>query len=403
MFHNVLEISSRAKKNGRVPIKIALLKIHEDDNEVNKNGIHWKREYVENAMDTAISMPICAEFLTDDKDIPFGHGLTGVIVDENGVKEPVFENSETVGVIESVSIETVNDGENDIEVLCGTGVLFSQRYPNFVKWVRNNYQNDVKIDTSIEISGLEENANKIVYDGEPKKEYRIPSVFCFTGTAILSIEPSDNNAIVLEISQKNNKEAKVKMDFNMDEVKKVIADTINELNNKEVLLTNEVADLNAQLKAKDAVIAEKVSELNSKEENIAELNENIEKIKQALQEMESERQTWWTERDALEKQLGELRAEKRLAELNSATANFSDEEKKFAESEINSFKENPLEGDVEAICNKIYAGIGQAAKEEAERIAEINAKNTNTSADIFSDVSFVNTNTGVNVDDENIF
>ena len=30
MLNNILEISKRASKNGRVPIKIALLKIHND-------------------------------------------------------------------------------------------------------------------------------------------------------------------------------------------------------------------------------------------------------------------------------------------------------------------------------------------------------------------------------------
>ena len=45
MLNNILEISQRSNKNGRVPIKIALLKIHDDPNETNKNGIHWKKEY----------------------------------------------------------------------------------------------------------------------------------------------------------------------------------------------------------------------------------------------------------------------------------------------------------------------------------------------------------------------
>lgn len=40
MLNNILEISQRSNKNGRVPIKIALLKIHDDPNETNKNGIH---------------------------------------------------------------------------------------------------------------------------------------------------------------------------------------------------------------------------------------------------------------------------------------------------------------------------------------------------------------------------
>ena len=49
MLNNILEISKRASKNGRVPIKIALLKIHNDSTSTNKNGLHWKKEYVQNA------------------------------------------------------------------------------------------------------------------------------------------------------------------------------------------------------------------------------------------------------------------------------------------------------------------------------------------------------------------
>lgn len=52
MLNNILEISETTTKGGRVPVKIALLKIADDDiNETNKNGLHWKEEYVKNAID----------------------------------------------------------------------------------------------------------------------------------------------------------------------------------------------------------------------------------------------------------------------------------------------------------------------------------------------------------------
>ena len=51
MLNHILEISKRASKGGRVPIKIALLKIHEDEKETNRNGIHWKEEYITNGKD----------------------------------------------------------------------------------------------------------------------------------------------------------------------------------------------------------------------------------------------------------------------------------------------------------------------------------------------------------------
>ena len=139
MIHNILEISKKTSKGGRVPIKIALHKIHSDPNETNKNGLHWKKEYVLQAIDSAKMMPICAEFCTEEKDIPLGHGLTGSMINSDGIEEPEFLNSETVGVIEKAYIKEFDEDENKYEMLVGDGYLYVQRYPKFVDWVRKNY------------------------------------------------------------------------------------------------------------------------------------------------------------------------------------------------------------------------------------------------------------------------
>ena len=152
MLNNILEVSKRASKGGRVPIKIALLKIHDDPTETNKNGLHWKREYISNAIESAKMMPICAEFINDDKDIPLGHGLTGSAINSDGLEEPEFLNSETVGVIEGASIEEVKKDNDTFDVLVGSGYLYNQRYPKFVSWVRKNCATN-EVDTSIEIIG----------------------------------------------------------------------------------------------------------------------------------------------------------------------------------------------------------------------------------------------------------
>lgn len=204
MLNNILELSKKATQGGRVPIKIALLKIHEDVNETNKNGIHWELEYVKKAMESAKMMPICAEFCTEEKSTPFGHGLTETIISDDGIKEPLFQNSETVGVIENVSIEDISEGDSTIKVLCGNGYLFNQRYPNFVKWVRQNYALS-QVDTSIEIMGLPENNNKILYlEDNPTDEYRTPMAFLFSGTAIISLSQTiSDNKIQLRVDDEN--------------------------------------------------------------------------------------------------------------------------------------------------------------------------------------------------------
>ena len=375
MLGNILEISKRAAKNGRNPIKIALLKIHDDPKETNDNGLHWKEEYVQNAIDSTKCMPICASFCDETKTVPLDHGLTGEITDDNGMSEPLFENSETVGVIESSSIENVTVNGNEIKALVGNGYIYSQRYNNFLKWIRQNYALS-KVDTSIEIMGLETNDNKIVYEeSEPTNEFRTPKEFAFTGTAILSVTPADSNAIVLEVAQKQNKEETVNMDEK--ELKDLIQSAIAESNSKNDELTAKIEELNSQIVAKDNTISE--------------LNATVEQVQKALDDLKKEHETYWAERDALEKELGELKAKARLGELNSAIENFTDDEKKYAEVEINAFKEKPLEGDVDAIVSKIYAGIGQTQKQaDADaKIAEQNSKKDDEKLDIFAEVNSV--------------
>lgn len=382
MLGKILEISKQTSKGGRVPIKIALLKIHEDDKETNKNGLHWKEEYVLNAIDSVKLMPICASFCDETKSTPLDHGLTGEEIDNDGVREPLFENSETVGCFESANIEDINVNGNDIRALVANGFLYNQRYPNFVKWVRQNKALG-NVDSSIEIMGLETNDNKIVYEeSEPKDEFRTPKEFVFSGTSILSVSPADDNAIVLEVAQKQeNKEDKT---LDEKELKELIQSTISETNSKNEELLAKITELNSTINEKDSVIAEK-------EEKIVELNATVEQVQKALDDLKKEHETYWAERDALEKELGALKAKARIGELNAAIEGFSDEEKKYAESEINSFNEKPLEGNIDAIVDKIYAGIGQASKKaDAEaKVAEQNSAKENKDnevIDIFSEM-----------------
>lgn len=385
MFNNVLEISKKASRGGRVPIKIALLKIHDNATETNDNGLHWDETYVTNALESVKMIPICAEFCDETKTVPLGHGLTGTVSNDEGISEPVFENSETVGVIETASIETVDINGSDTKVLLGNGYLYNQRYPNFVKWVRTNYALG-QVDTSIEVMGLETNDNKIVYlEENPTDKFRTPKEFVFSGTAILSVKPADENAIVVEVAEKNKEEK-----FNMDEkeLKQLIVDTISECNDVKAESESKIAELNEALSAKDATIAE--------------LNATVEQVQGALDALKKEHETYWAERDLLEKELAELKVAKRLGELNEAISVYSEDEQKFAEAEINAFKENPLEGNIEEINAKICVGIIAKQKEDAKIVEQNSANEKDTEVvDIFSEI-----NSDVaeeDADDTNIF
>ena len=106
MNNQILEIGSKKIKGGRRSIKMVLLTIH-DGTDTNLNGLHWKEEFVLNNLDSLKSMPICCEFLGDEKEVPHGHGYTDNVVVEGNKSEPVFRNSECVGVIEYGKIETL--------------------------------------------------------------------------------------------------------------------------------------------------------------------------------------------------------------------------------------------------------------------------------------------------------
>jgi len=382
----ILEISEK-QKGGRVPIKIALLKIHTDKSETNTNGIHWEEEYVLKNIDSAKNMGIFAEFADSDKVTPVGHGLTGFFIGKNGIKEPKFENSEQVGMTtEDVSIQEINVDGQDIKALVADGYLSEHRYPEFVKWVRESKQIG-NVDTSIECVGLKANNGQIIYaEGDnATQEYRTPKEFEFSGTAILSVEPADKNAIVLEVAEKRKKE-----EIEMDEkaLKELIATTITECNDKSKEFTAQISELNSQIEAKDATIAE--------------LNASIEKSQAEIETLKTANETSVSEINSLKEELGKLQAEKKINELNAALSSYTEDEQKFAEAEINAFKENPLEGDISLINSKICTGIVAKQKEDA-KIAEINsAKKTEPEIiDIFSGVSEINED--MSDEDTNIF
>lgn len=175
--------------------------------------------------------------------------------------------------------------------------------------------------------------------------------------------------------------------MNEKEMRELIVSTITETNSKNDELSTTITELNATIAERDNTIAE--------------LNATIEQVQKALDDLRREQETYWAERNALEKELGELKAKARLGELNSAIENFTDEEKAYAEVEINSFKEDPMTGDVDAIVNKIYAGIGTATKkaEEDAKVAELNSAKTDVDLDIFSEINSVedDSNTDINI------
>lgn len=391
-------MSSRNSKGGRRKIKMSLLEIHQDDSSTNKNGLHWKEDYIINNLESIKGMPICAEFLDEDKSSPFGHGLTGIDSKEN---QPLFENSECVGHIETAYPTTIEINGVSKRILCGEGYVYQQRYPRFVEWLKENLKSG-NVMSSIEIMGKPENDNKIMYENNSvDKNFRTPMVFDFTGTAILSIEPADNSALVLQMNSLNN---------SIDNFTKTQESEENTMDEKALaLIVDSVKSAVSETNSKNADYENQISELSNtlveKDGKIVELNATIEQLQKALDDIKKEQETSWAERDLLEKEIAKFKVEKRLAELNSALTDFSDEQKAYAQAEIDAFNADPMAVEINSIVEKIYTEIGKktqadAKAAEAQRVAELNSK-TDDIVDVYSDI--LETNSSVEEEEISIY
>lgn len=366
-MNKILEINKRISKGGRKNIRMVLLTIHEEG-EMNRNGITWVEQYVLDNLESIKGIPICATFLDEDKEDLYDHGYTETVESEDGKSEPLFLNSESVGVIEDAKIEVIEiDGETK-KVLVGYGYIFCQRYPNLCEKLESS-----KVKSSIEIMGTDENNRKIIYDGGYKEKGRKPMVFDFTGTCLLGVLEADENCYVLEVAENKNKEEKLNMDEN--KIIEVIQKAITETNAVKADTETKIAELNSQIEAKDAEIKEANEAKEVAENNASEKDSKIAELE--------------AENAKLKEELAACKKREACEAFDAMLANYTDDEKKCVESEINAYKENPLDGNADEIIFKICRNIveNQKKAEADAKIAEQNEAKENETIDIFSEVN----------------
>ena len=370
------EIFSESKKkgqNGRRKFKVILYKIQPDDcvdevNEVgtqyNRNGITFLKEYCEKALESIKGMFLRCEFLDDERTELCGHGMTDV---EDGV--PIFENATTIGTFTDGYLEEIEDENGEKILVCiGVGEIDSSCYHNFCNKLDEDIANGIVPQGSIEIMRTEENEG-IIYKYGYKDKGRIPVEFIHSGYALLGIAPSDSTAKLIELNQH-----KEETTMNDAEIKALVDQTVS-------TYTNQVAEIN-QCKEE---CENKIAELNAEvEKETAEKEEAIagsEAIQKALDECKAERDEaykklddLYAEMEVLREELGKAKAKERIGELNSAISEFTDEQKAYAQAEIDAFNENPTEVEINSVVNKIWEGIGKAAKAKADEDAKIAAE-----------------------------
>lgn len=361
------ELSEKKKKNGRRPFKAVLHEVYPDsviENNVgtqfNENGICWIEQYCKENIESAKGMSITAQFIDSDETELLGHGEYEV---EDGI--PVFKDATIIGNAERAYLDTVEINGETRRVVVAEGTIDQMRHNEFVKWLEDRIALGEPPKGSVEIVRSGQN-ERIQYLNGKFEQGRIPTAFEYSGYALLGVRPADQSAVILEFN--NNKESEEKQ---MDEIKTLLA----------------------ELAAKVDKTAEQEKVIEQNASTVTELSASIEQLKATLEAVESERnaldlkyQELWQEAEGLRLMISVEKAKARVGELNAALADFTDEQKEYAKDAIEAFEADPMNVEVNSVVEKIHAGIGKKAIEDA-KVAEQNAaKQGDADFDIYEPV-----------------
>ena len=371
-MNKCFELSSKKYKNGRRKFTAVLYKLQPPESVIdgvgtqyNKNGLTFLEEYSSAQLDSIKDMSVTVSFLDEERTQILDHGFTEMNT-EDGL--PTFDNATTVGHFTKGYIDDVEINGEMVRCVIGDGFLDEMRYHAFIEKLDEDLVNGNSIEGSIEIY-RDENHETIVYANGYREKGRIPQYFIHSGWAMV-MNPADTNSQLLELNENQNKEEKNEMDEN--KIIEVIQKAITETNSVKADTETKIAELNSQIEAKDT----EIKELNEAKE-VAETNA-------------SEKDSKIAELEAENAKLKEELAVCKKKELNSAfdekLSVYTDEQRACVESEINSYKENPMDGDADAIISKICVNIVAKQMEDA-KIAEQNSVKEDDKVDIFSEVN----------------
>ena len=359
-FAPIYEISSENKIAGRRPIKVVLHEIFPDNTRWQENGISWKEEYVQANLHSVVGMSIVAEFLTEDRDVPYNHGMTDVREED---KLPLFEDATMVGHFDKAYVDDVEIGGVTKRCLVAEGTLDEMRYPKFVAWLRENMADSV-VKGSVEIVGKPEHDGYIIYSGGWKEEGRVPQYYDYSGYAILSVKPADEAAIVMELNNKKlDKEDGTMDEKTKNELMAAVTGAVSEVNSKWEEYWAKVDTLLAEISQLKADIAQK-------EADIKQLQADYDKEAAAKEAAEAGLTEANAAKEAAEASLVEANAKitemqnaAAVAELNAALAPYTEEQRAVAKEDIDAFNSNPGSVEINSIVGKICTAMVQTARE----------------------------------------
>ena len=393
---NILELNSA--KDGYRHFKVILHEIYPEESfddarqiatKTNRNGLAWRRKWVEKHLDSIKDSSIRVEFMDDyDKTEILGHGETGYGADNL----PEFENAEVIGHFTGGYIDEIEmDGEM-VTVCIGEGYIDNMCNPKFVEALEKQFSIGETISGSVEIIKPPEK-DQIIYQYPPTAEMRVPMDYVYSGYAFLSVRPADEKAILLEL----NSETKEETAMNDNDIKAIIEQTVSAMNNTASEINQLKADCDSKVSEANAEVERINDEKNALITEAQTKTDELEACRRELDEANNIIGELKTENERMNKELSEAMAREKVNDLNAAIADFTDEEKEYAKCEIEAFMNDPLTGDINAIVGKIYESIGKNAKARDARVDEMNAANE-SAEDIFGEVNLNDDN-----DDTDIF
>lgn len=364
----IYEISSENKIAGRRPIKVVLHEIFPDDTRWQENGISWNEEFVRANLHSVVGMSIIAAFLTEDRDVPYDHGMTDVRKEDN---LPLFEDATMVGHFDKAYVDDVNiDGEKK-RCLIAEGTLDEMRYPKFVAWLREHMAESV-VKGSVEIVGKAEYDNHIIYSGGWKDEGRVPQYYDYSGYAILSVKPADEAAIVMELNnKKEDKEDEIMDEKTKNELMAAMSDAVSEVSSKWDEYWAKIDTLNAEITQLKADIKQKEADIAQISADFDKANAAKEAAEAGLAEANAAKELAETNLNEANAKITEMENAAALTELNAALSAYTEEQQGVAKAEIEAFRAQPGSIEINSIVGKICTEIVKSAREK--QVSEINS------------------------------
>ena len=366
------ELSKKDSKNGRRHFKVILHEVYHDScvdekngvaSEYNENGISWIREYCEKALPTLEGKSIRCEFLDEERTFLNGHGETET---KDGL--PIFENAVMIGTFEKGYITDIETDEGIKTVCIGEGTIDGLCYHNFCEKLEEDIEDGNAPFGSVEILKTGDNPS-IIYKYGYKDYGRIPMVFEYSGYALLGVRPADKTAKILELNQSNNVD---KEDFTMgeNEIKAIVSQVISEMNSSAEEINKMREECEKRIAESQTLVTELQEEIKDLNENIAELEAKVAALNDANTALTTEKEAMTGEINELKSNLENAQKKEKIGELNAAIKGFTDEQKAFAQAEIDAFNENPLTSEINSVVDKIHAEIGKKYIEEAKKASE---------------------------------